>query len=58
MFVAESLPPGESEPGEIGDLSVMRLPLGEAVAMALDGRITDAISVAALLRVAVSGKPG
>jgi len=53
VYIAESLTAGEPEPGETEDLSVKRLPLSDAVAMALDGRITDAISVAALLRIAV-----
>lgn len=38
------------------DLSLLQLPLPEAIEMALDGRITDAISVAGLL--AVAAKPG
>lgn len=33
------------------DLEVLRLPLTEAVTWALDGRITDVISIAALLKV-------
>lgn len=35
------------------DIEVRKLPLSEAVAMALSGEITDAISVAALLRLAL-----
>ncbi len=35
-----------------GDLQVKRIPFQEAVEMALDGRLTDAISVAALVRAA------
>jgi hypothetical protein len=50
VFLAEDLQSGSSEPDETEQLEVQRLPLGDAVAMALDGRITDAISVAALLR--------
>lgn len=35
------------------DIEIRKLPLREAIAMALDGRITDALSVAALLRLAL-----
>ena len=38
---------------ETEDLEIRKLPLAEAVAMARRGEITDAISVAALLRVAL-----
>jgi len=38
------------------DLEVKKLPLSEAVAMAQDGRITDAISVAGLLHLALQAK--
>ena len=50
VFLAEDLQLGPSEPDETEQLAVQRLPLVDAVHMALDGRITDAISVAALLR--------
>lgn len=53
VFLAEGLTEGEAAPEETELLKVWRLPLAEAIAMALDGRITDAISVAALLRLAV-----
>ena len=51
VFVAEGLIAGEAEPEETEDLKIMKLPLTEAIKMALDGRITDAISVAGLLKV-------
>ncbi len=51
VYIAESLTHGDADPEETEDLAVERLPLDQAIAMALDGRITDAISVAALLRV-------
>ncbi len=54
VYVAESLTPGESDTEETEDLTVRRLPLEAAVAMVLDGRITDAISVAALLKAALA----
>ena len=52
VFLATGLQAGEQalEPSE-GDLVVKKLPLSEAVAMALNGDITDALSVAALLAV-------
>ena len=53
VYVARNLTEGETEFEETEDLAIRRLPLDEAVAMCLDGRITDAISVAALLAVAV-----
>jgi len=51
VWLATGLSFGEPEPDDTEALTVRRLPFAEAVAMALDGRITDAISVAALLRV-------
>lgn len=52
VYVAEDLAEGPTAFEETEDLAIRRLPLAEAVAMCLDGRITDAISVAALLRIA------
>lgn len=51
VYIATGLTPGETSFEETEDLEVRKLPLDEAVAMVLDGRITDAISAAALLRV-------
>ena len=53
VYVAEGLTEGETEFEETEDLEIRKLPLAEAVAMARRGEITDAISVAALLRVAL-----
>lgn len=50
VFLAEDLEAGETEPEETEDLRLWKLPLAEAVAMAMDNRITDAISVAGLLK--------
>ena len=50
VYVATGLTPGETCFEETEDLEIRKLPLGEAVEMVLDGRITDAISAAALLR--------
>ncbi len=50
LFLAEGLRQGEPSPDPTEELVRWRLPLADAVAMALEGRITDALSVAALLR--------
>ncbi|GGE94875.1 NUDIX domain-containing protein [Hymenobacter cavernae] len=50
VFLAEDLIPGEVAPEETEDLRLWKLPFAEAVRMALDNRITDAISVAGLLK--------
>lgn len=55
VFVAEALTEGETEFEETEDITLQKLPLTEAVQMVLDGAITDAISVAGLLRVACVG---
>ena len=50
LFLAEDLIAGEVAPEETEDLRLWKLPFTEAVQMALDNRITDAISVAGLLK--------
>ena len=50
VFVARKLTQGATEFEETEDLEIRKLPLAEAIAMARSGEITDAISVAALLR--------
>lgn len=52
VYLAEGLSEGETAFEETEDLDVRRLPLADAVAMGREGKITDAISVAALYRVA------
>ena len=52
MFVARELEIGEADFDEMEDLAIRKLPLAEAVDMVMSGEITDAISVAALLRIA------
>ncbi|MFS8607297.1 MAG: NUDIX hydrolase [Gammaproteobacteria bacterium] len=52
VYVAEDLTVGEQCPEETEALTVKALPFAEACRWALDGRITDAISVAGLLRLA------
>ena len=51
VFIAAGLRQGAQELEATEDILVKRFSLGEAVAMALDGRITDSISVAALLKI-------
>jgi 8-oxo-dGTP pyrophosphatase MutT (NUDIX family) len=50
VYLATDLSFGPPEPDETEVLEVRRLHLDEACAMATDGRITDVMSVAALLR--------
>ena len=52
VFVARDLQEGETDFEESEVLDVRKLPLQDAVAMVRDGRITDVISIAALLHVA------
>lgn len=50
IYVARGLTMGEAEPEETEELVVRKLPFEEAYQMAIDGRITDSMSVAALLK--------
>ena len=50
IFLAQDLAAGEAQPEGDEVLSVRRLPLAEAYAMALDGRITDGVSIIGLAR--------
>ena len=50
-YVAKDLSFGEAEPEETEDLKVIRIPFSEAVAMVLDGRITDALSMVSIMKV-------
>ncbi|MDH3337162.1 MAG: NUDIX hydrolase [Gammaproteobacteria bacterium] len=52
VYLAEDLTAGEPQFEETEDLEIRKLPLQDAVAMVAAGEITDAISVAALLRIA------
>jgi 8-oxo-dGTP pyrophosphatase MutT (NUDIX family) len=47
-FLATDLVPGEPQNEGTEDIGVRRVPWREAVAMAMDGRITDALSIMAL----------
>jgi 8-oxo-dGTP pyrophosphatase MutT (NUDIX family) len=53
VFTAEGLEAGQPEFGSTEKIEIWRLPLADAVRMALDGEITDAISVAGLLKLAL-----
>lgn len=52
VYIAEELTEGEPDFEETEDLEIRKLPIEEAVAMVERGEITDAISVAALLKTA------
>ncbi|WP_245917199.1 NUDIX domain-containing protein [Mongoliibacter ruber] len=52
VFLAENLTMGETEFEETEDLQVVKLSLKEAIQQVMDGKITDAISIAGLLKVA------
>lgn len=50
VFLAEDLTYGAAEPDGTEELALRRLPLAEAVQMALTGEISDALAVVGLLR--------
>lgn len=52
-YLARGLTQGQAAPEDTEELQLRRLPLREAVAMVMDGRITDALSIMALQRVAL-----
>jgi 8-oxo-dGTP pyrophosphatase MutT (NUDIX family) len=52
IYLAGGLVQGEAAPEETEDITVKKLPFQEALAMVLDGRISDCMSVAGLLRLA------
>ena len=52
VFLAEGLSAGAPEFDETEQLAIRRLPFTEALEMVMDGRITDAISVAGILKLA------
>ncbi len=54
VFVARDLFSGQQQLEATEDIEVRKLPLRDAVDMVLRGEITDGISVAALLRVALT----
>ncbi len=52
IYLAQQLTPGETEFDETEDLRIQKLPLADALAMVLEGEITDAISISGIFRVA------
>jgi 8-oxo-dGTP pyrophosphatase MutT (NUDIX family) len=52
IFLARDLVQGTPSPGGDEEIAVRRVPAAEAIAMAADGRITDALSIVALFRFA------
>jgi 8-oxo-dGTP pyrophosphatase MutT (NUDIX family) len=51
IFLARELTAGETEFEETEDLQIRKVPFQEAVRMVMDGEITDAISMAGILKV-------
>lgn len=51
IYLAQDLTQGEAAPEETEDLKLMKLPFSEAYQMVIDGKITDSMSVAAILKV-------
>ncbi len=60
LFIATGLAGGAATPEATEDLTVRWVPFEEALAMTLDGRITDAISILGIQRVALerAGRTG
>ena len=54
VYVATGLTEGETEFEETEDLQLIKLPLDDAIQLVADGEITDAVSVAGLLRIAMN----
>ena len=52
VYLARDLEVGEQDLEECENITVRKVPLDDAVQMAIDGRITDLMSIAGLLRVA------
>ncbi|HET8860924.1 NUDIX hydrolase [Marivirga sp.] len=53
VFLAKELEQGNTQFEDTEDLKIKKLPLEEAFQMVLDGKITDSISMAALLKLKV-----
>ena len=52
VYLATGLTIGEPQPEDTEDLEIRKLPLDEALTWVREGRITDAVSVAGILRLA------
>ncbi len=55
VYIAKGLTEGKTAFEETEDLQIMKLPFSDAIAMIMTGEITDAISVAALLKLNQAG---
>lgn len=55
VYLAQDLAFGESSPEDTEQLRVRRIPLSEAFRMVMEGEITDALSMAAILKIKVLG---
>lgn len=53
IFLATELIQGEQQLEETEDIEIVKLPVQDAITMAMNGEIIDAMSVAALLKIAV-----
>lgn len=53
VYLAKDLTFGDSQPEDTEDLKVKKLPFKEVYQMALEGKITDAISLAAILKTGI-----
>lgn len=56
IFLATQLTPGVTQFEDTEDIEVWKLPLRDAITMAQDGRITDVMSIAGLLHVALNAQ--
>ena len=50
VYVAQELVAGQAEPEETEDLQIIKMPFAQAVEWVMEGKITDSISVAAILK--------
>jgi 8-oxo-dGTP pyrophosphatase MutT (NUDIX family) len=50
VFLAQDLTQGETEFEDTEDLRIKKLPFAEAINMVMDGKITDGITIAGLLK--------
>jgi ADP-ribose pyrophosphatase len=50
LYMATGLSQGEADPEQYEDIEMVRLPMGEALRMAADGRINDGKTIASLFR--------
>lgn len=50
VYVAQDLIAGDAEPEDTEDLKMIKMPFKEAVQWVMEGKITDSISVAAILK--------